>query len=82
MPLSGEKTCCFQLFSLTFDWIFVKVAGNKDRHKSSNEFEFGPSLWSYLFLRAEIFTHRLIMEKMMSPFFLSYYEFSLHLTYR
>ena len=33
---------CLQLFSVTFDWIFVKLAGNKDRHKSSNEFEFGP----------------------------------------
>ena len=29
---------CLQVFSVTFDWIF----GNKDRHKSWNEFKFGP----------------------------------------
>ena len=29
-------------FSVTFDWIFVKLAGNEDRHKSSDKFEFGP----------------------------------------
>ena len=25
-----------------FDWIIIKVAGNQDRHKSSDEFDFGP----------------------------------------
>ena len=40
--MNGEKKRCLQLFSVTFDWIFVKLAGNEDRHKSSNEFEFGP----------------------------------------
>ena len=37
-----KKKRCLQLFSVTFDWIFVKLAGNEDRHRSSNEFEFGP----------------------------------------
>ena len=32
---------CLQLFSVTFDWVFVKLAGNEDRHKSSNKFDFG-----------------------------------------
>ena len=42
VPLNGEKKWYFQLFSLTFDQIFVKLAGKEDRHKSSDEFEFGP----------------------------------------
>ena len=41
MPLRGEKKM-FQAFSVTFDCISVNFAGNEDRHKSSNEFEFGP----------------------------------------
>ena len=40
-PSAVKKKCCLQLFSVTFDWVFVKLAGNADRHKSSNEFEFG-----------------------------------------
>ena len=36
------KKKCLQLFSVTFDWIFVKLAANADRHKSLNELEFGP----------------------------------------
>ena len=74
MSLSGEKKRCLQLFSVTFDWIFVRVAGNEDRHKGSNEFEFGPDRvihFDYSPLSAEIFSHRLIMEKMMSPLFSS-----------
>ena len=39
--LQRWKKWCLQLFSVTFDWIFVKLAGNEDRHKSSNKFEFG-----------------------------------------
>ena len=34
MLLSGEKMMS-QLFSVSFDEIFVKLTGNKDRHKSS-----------------------------------------------
>ena len=41
MPLSCEKNDV-QLFSVTFENIFVKLAGNEDRHKRSNKFEFGP----------------------------------------
>ena len=39
--LEWWKEWCLQLFSVTFDWLFVKLAGKEDRHKSSNEFEFG-----------------------------------------
>ena len=39
--LQPWKKWCLQLFSVTFDWVFVKLAGNEDRHKSSNKFEFG-----------------------------------------
>ena len=41
LPFSDEKKWCLQLFSVTFDWVFVKLAGNEDRHKGSNKFEFG-----------------------------------------
>ena len=40
--LERWRKWCLQLFSVIFDWIFVKLAVNEDRHKSSNEFEFGP----------------------------------------
>ena len=40
--LERWKKLCLQLFLVTFDWIFIKLAGNKDSHKSLNEFEFGP----------------------------------------
>ena len=50
-----------------FDWIIIKLTGNQDRHKISDEFEFWPHLsiyfgitcpwayfvWSYLPLIAE-----------------------------
>ena len=39
--LQRWKKWCLQLFSVTFDWVFVKLACNEDRHKSSNKFEFG-----------------------------------------
>ena len=34
--------CCLDASSFTFDRIIIKVAGNQDRHKSSDEFDFGP----------------------------------------
>ena len=39
--LQRWKKWCLQLFSVTFDWVFVNFAGNEHRHKSSNKFEFG-----------------------------------------
>ena len=33
---------CLHASMVIFDWIMVKVAGNQDRHKSSDEFDFGP----------------------------------------
>ena len=34
--------CCLHAGSFIFDRIIIKVAGNQDRHKSSDEFDFGP----------------------------------------
>ena len=34
--------CCLHASSFIFNRIIIKVAGNQDRHKSSNEFDFGP----------------------------------------
>ena len=57
--LERWKKWCLQLPSVTFDCIFVKLAGNKDRQKSSNEFQFSAgsdySLWSYSTLSAKFF---------------------------
>ena len=33
---------CHHASSFIFDQIIIKVAGNQDRHKSSDEFDFGP----------------------------------------
>ena len=66
-----------KLLSVTFGKIFVKFAGNDDRHKSLDY-----SFWSHLALSAEIFFPIVTMEKMMYPSFLSYSEFSLLQTYR
>ena len=34
--------CCHHASSFFFDRIIIKVTGNQDRHKSSDEFDFGP----------------------------------------
>ena len=36
------RKCCLHASSFIFDRIIIKVAGNQDRHKSSDEFDFGP----------------------------------------
>ena len=33
---------CLHSSSFIFDQIVIKVAGNQDRHKTSDEFDFGP----------------------------------------
>ena len=33
--------CCLHASLFIFDWIFIKVAGDQDRHKSLVEFDFG-----------------------------------------
>ena len=33
---------CLNASSFIFDRIIIKVAGNQDGHKSSDEFDFGP----------------------------------------
>ena len=33
---------CLHASSFIFDQIIIKVAGNQDRHKSSDELDFGP----------------------------------------
>ena len=35
--------CCLHADSFIFDRIIIKVAGNQDRHKSLDEFDFGPN---------------------------------------
>ena len=47
------EKCCLHASSFIFDRIIIKVAGNQDRHKSSDEFDFG--LQSYLPLNDENF---------------------------
>ena len=50
--------CSLHASSFIFDRIIIKVAGNQDRHKSLDEFDFGSdySLSSYLPLNDENFT--------------------------
>ena len=52
--------CYLHASSFIFDRIIIKVAGNQDRHKSSDEFDFGPDqtthFSSYLPLNDETFT--------------------------
>ena len=52
--------CCLHASSFMFDRIIIKVAGNQDRHKSSDEFDFRPDQtthwWSCLPLNDEHFT--------------------------
>ena len=52
--------CCLHASSFIFDRIIIKVAGNQDRYKSSDDFLFRAgsdySLWSYLPLNDENFT--------------------------
>ena len=38
---------CLQASSFIFDWILVKLTGNQDRHKISEEFEFRPDRISH-----------------------------------
>ena len=41
-PWTLMGKCCLHASSFIFDRIIIKVAGNQDRHKSSDEFDFGP----------------------------------------
>ena len=54
MPLSGENKWCLQLYNGEYDVstfsqnsFFIKLTGNKDRHKILNRFEFRPDLTSH-----------------------------------
>ena len=46
---------CLHASSFIFDQI-IKVAGNQDRHKSLDEFDFGPDQTTHLPLNDETFT--------------------------
>ena len=48
--------CCLYASSMIFNRIIIKVAGNQDRHKSSDEFDFGPDQTTHLLLHDENFT--------------------------
>ena len=39
--------CCLHASLLIFDWIIINVAGNQDRHKSLDEFDFRPDQTSH-----------------------------------
>ena len=41
---------CLHASSFIFDRIIIKVAGNQDRHKSSDEFDFGLVSMAHLFV--------------------------------
>ena len=43
---------CRHASSLIFDQIIIKVAGNQDRNKSSDEYDFGPNQTTLLELLA------------------------------
>ena len=54
----------FHASSLIFDRIIIKVAGNQDRHKSLDEFDFGPDQTTELAALKHLkISHRLIMGK-------------------
>ena len=39
---------CLHASSFIFDRIIIKVAGNQNRYKSSDEFDFGPDQTAYV----------------------------------
>ena len=43
---------CLHASSFIFDWIIIKVADNQDKHKSLDEFDFGPDQTTHLELLA------------------------------
>ena len=43
---------CLHASLLIFDWVIIKVACNQDRHKSSDEFDFGQDQTTHLELLA------------------------------
>ena len=44
--------CCLHASSFIFDRVIIEVAGNKDRHKSPDEFDFGPDQTTHFELLA------------------------------
>ena len=70
--------CCLHASSFIFDRIIIKVAGNQDRHKSSDKFDFGPDQTtqplSYLPLNDENFTlSNLNISEASWPIFIKFY---------
>ena len=47
LTLNREKWC-LHLFSVTMNSVFIKLTGNEDRHKISDEFEFRSYLTSHI----------------------------------
>ena len=43
---------CLHASLFIFDRVIIKIAGNQDRHKSSDEFDFGPNQTTHLELLA------------------------------
>ena len=51
--------CCLHASSFIFDRIIIKIAGNQDRHKSSDEFDFGPDQTTNLKARTSLISGRI-----------------------
>ena len=72
--LERLKNRCHHVISVDIDPIVFKLAGNKDMHNIMNEFNFRPDRTTDYGVNcpcaSKKYPHRLIMEKMVSPFFL------------
>ena len=64
---------CLHLFSVTMNWVFIKLTGNEDRHKISDEFEFR----SYLTRHFGVTCPWTVKKKKMSSAFLSHLKLDL-----
>ena len=68
---------CLHASSFIFDRIIIKVAGNQDRHKSSDDLDFGPlvSMVHLCFLKREDVTFGLCIIKRSVFFFFFFFFF-------
>ena len=50
------EKCCLHASSFIFDRIIIKVAGNQDRHKSLDEFDFAWPIYMFFEMRFDLGT--------------------------
>ena len=76
--LERLKNRCCHFFSVAIDKIHFKFVGNEDIHNISDEFEFRPDRTTDYGVNcpwtSKKYPHRLIMGKMVSPFFSAVYS--------